>query len=123
MSILLFLALASAGSPPAVAADRTPVRTIELRSFGYAPRTIELTAGKPVTLTFVNRSGDSHDFTAKGFFARSRIVAGTVQGGEIALKGGQSQSVTLIPAAGRYKVHCGHFLHKQFGMRGAIIVR
>ena len=117
--MLALFAAAVAG--PAVA--QTPVQVIELRSFGYAPRTIQLTAGEPVTLTFVNRSGDSHDFTARGFFERSRIVAGAVADGEIEVKGGQSQSVTLIPVAGRYKVHCGHFLHKQFGMRGEIIVR
>lgn len=118
-SILALFAAALAGS----AAAQAPVQLIELRSFGYAPRTIQLTAGKPVTLTFVNRSGDSHDFTAKSFFARSRIVAGAAPDGEVELRGGQSHSVTLIPAAGRYKVHCGHFLHKQFGMRGEIIVR
>ena len=117
--MLALFAVALAGP----AAAQTPVQVIELRSFGYAPRTIQLMAGKPVTLTFVNRSGDSHDFTARGFFARSRIVAGAVPDGEIELKGGQSQSVTLIPAAGRYKVHCGHFLHKQFGMTGTILVR
>jgi len=102
---------------------QAPVQTIELSSFAYAPRTITLAAGKPVTLAFVNRSGDAHDFTAKNFFARSRFVSGSAPGGEIELKGGQSQSVTLIPAAGRYPVHCGHFLHKQFGMTGTIMVR
>lgn len=105
------------------AAAQPPGQVIELRSFDYAPRTILLMAGRPVTLTFVNRSGDSHDFTAKSFFGRSRIVAGAVPGGRIELKGGRSQSVTLIPAAGRYRVHCGHFLHKQFGMRAEIVVR
>lgn len=118
-SILALMAAAVASS----ASAQTPVQIIELRSFGYAPRTIQLAAGKPVMLTFINRSGDSHDFTARSFFTRSRIVAGDVPSGEIELKGGRLQSVTLIPAAGRYKVHCGHFLHKQFGMWGEIIVR
>ena len=81
-----------------------------------------LAAGKPVTLTFSNRSRDSHDFSAKSFFARARIVSGDPSGGEIDLRGGQSRSVTLIPVAGTYKVHCGHFMHKQFGMTGTIIV-
>ena len=116
--------LASAALTLAVPASaRTPVQTVELSSFAYAPKTIALAAGKPVTLAFVNRSRDAHDFTAKSFFARSRIVSGTAAGGKIELKGGQSRSVTLIPAAGRYKLHCGHFLHKQFGMTGTILVR
>ena len=105
------------------ASAQTPVLTIELSSFAYAPRTIELAAGKPVTLTFVNRSGGAHDFTAKKFFASARFVAGRAPGGEIELKGGQSQSLTLVPAAGTYRVHCGHFMHKQFGMSGTIVVR
>lgn len=102
---------------------QAPVQTIELSSFAYRPATIALAAGRPVTLAFTNRSGDAHDFTARTFFARSRIVSGSVPGGKIELKGGQTRSVTLIPAAGRYKVHCGHFLHKQFGMTGSIVVR
>ena len=102
---------------------QAPVRTIELSSFAYRPAAIALAAGQPVTLAFTNRSRDSHDFTAKNFFASSRIVSGSAAGGRIELKGGQSRSVTLIPAAGRYKVHCGHFLHKQFGITGSIVVR
>ena len=105
------------------ASAQAPVQVIELSSFAYAPRTITLAAGKPVTLSFVNRSRDGHDFTAKNFFARSRIVSGSAPGGEIELKGGQSRSITLVPAAGRYPAHCGHFLHKQFGMTGTILVR
>jgi plastocyanin len=102
---------------------QVPVQIVELSSFAYRPATIALAAGKPVTLTFTNRSSGGHDFTAKTFFARSRFVSGSAPDGEIELRGGQSRSVTLIPAAGRYKVHCGHFLHKQFGMTGTILVR
>jgi len=119
LRLVAFAALSLA--PPAEA--QAPAQTIELSSFAYAPRIISLAAGKPVTLAFVNRSGDAHDFTAKNFFARSRIISGRAPGGEIDLKGGQSRSVTLIPAAGRYQVHCSHFLHKQFGMTGTILVR
>ena len=107
----------------APAAAQAPIQVIQLYSFGYTPKLIRLVAGKPVTLTFSNRSGDRHDFTAKTFFARARIVSGNASGGEIDLKGGQSRSVTLVPAAGIYKVHCGHFMHKQFGMSGSIVVR
>ena len=114
-----FIAVAVAGPSTA----QVPAQTIELRSFAYGPKVIRLAAGKPVTLTFINRSKDSHDFTAKSFFARARVTSGAAPGGEIDLKGGQSKSITLFPAAGRYAVHCSHFLHKQFGMRGEILVR
>ena len=121
LSLLRIAAVTLAAASPAAA--QIPVQTVQLYSFGYTPKVIRLAAGKPVTLTFVNQSGDTHDFTAKSFFARSRIVSGNVSGGEIDLKGGQSRSITLVPAAGTYKVHCGHFMHKQFGMTGTIAVR
>ena len=116
----LLAAAALAMAMPAAA--QTPVRLIQLYSFGYTPKVIRLAAGKPVTLTFRNRSRDAHNFSARSFFAGARIVDGNPSGGEIELRGGQSRSVTLVPAAGTYKVHCGHFMHKQFGMTGTIVV-
>ena len=107
---------AATQSPP-------PVRTVHLFSYGYDPDPIVLAAGRPVTLTFVNRAGKGHDFTAPKFFGSSRIVAGNVAEGEIDLRAGQRMSVTLVPAAGRYKVHCGKPFHKILGMRGDIVVR
>ena len=111
----LSLAFATPGSAQ-------PVQTIVLYSHGYSPNPIQLSAGRPVTLTFVNRSGKGHDFTARSFFANSRIVSGRADGGEVGMGPGQSRTVTLVPRAGRYKVHCSHFLHKQLGMKGTIIV-
>ena len=108
-----------AGSP---AAAQPSAQTIVLYSHGYSPNPIQLRAGRPVTLTFVNRSGKGHDFTARSFFANSRILSGRVDDGEVGMGPGQSRTVTLVPIAGRYKVHCSHFLHKQLGMKGTIIV-
>ena len=79
-------------------------------------------AGQPVTLTFVNRSGSGHDFTAAKFFASSRIVAGAAPDGEIDLPGHATRTITLVPARGTYSAHCSHFLHKQMGMSDLIIV-
>ena len=101
----------------------TPVQTIQLYSYGYNPDPIILDAGKRVTLNFVNRAGKGHDFTAPRFFASSRILAGKFLKGEVDLRRGQSASITLVPTAGRYKVHCGKPFHKVMGMRGDIIVR
>ena len=101
----------------------TPVQTIQLYSYGYGPDPIVLSAGKPVTLNFVNRAGKGHDFTAPRFFNSSKIVAGNVAEGEVDLRAGQSASVTLVPSAGRSKVHCGKPFHKMLGMSGDIIVR
>ena len=104
------------------AAQPAALLTINVVSFSFAPKPIHLRAGVPVTLTFSNRSGSSHDFTAKGFFASSRIIAGAAPGGEIELRGGETRSITLVPAAGVYKAHCSHFLHAQMGMQDTILV-
>ena len=114
---------AAASAPSSAQAPAAPVQQILLYSYGYNPNPIVLAAGKPVTLTFVNRAGKGHDFTAAKFFASSRILAGSVSGGEVDLDGGQSKSVTLVPAAGQYKVHCGKPFHKMLGMTGDIVVR
>ncbi len=112
----LALALGSAaGAQPAS-------QTIDLANFSFSPSPIHLAAGRPVTLTFVNRSGSGHDFTAKAFFAGSRIAAGAAPGGKVALRGGETKSITLVPSAGTYEVHCSHFLHTSFGMTDQIVV-
>ena len=113
-------ALALALSPSAQA-QPTQVR-IDLTNFGYAPQPIQLASGRPVTLTFVNRSSGGHDFTARKFFASSRIIAGAAPGGRIEVPERAVRTITLVPRAGRYNVHCSHFLHKQFGMRAEILV-
>ena len=96
--------------------------TIYLQNFSYTPRPISLRAGQPVTLTFVNRSGGVHDFTAGEFFANSRITCGMVMDGMVELRGHETKRVTLVPRRGAYQVHCTHFLHKAFGMTDTIYV-
>ena len=121
---LAALGLAAASSSSSAQTAAAPVQQILLYSYGYTPSPIVLAAGKPVTLTFVNRAGKSHDFTAPKFFASSRILAGHVaRGEEIDLHGGQSASVTLIPAAGEYRVRCSKPFHTMLGMSDKIIVR
>jgi plastocyanin len=107
---------------PGAAAQPAAQLTVQVWSFGFAPQPIQLRAGQPVTLTFVNRSGSSHDFTAQSFFANARITAGDAAEGEVELGPHETKSVTLIPRAGSYHAHCSHFLHTQMGMRDDIVV-
>src|SRR3954468_3258383 len=86
----------------APAAAQPAALTIDVQSFSFAPTPIHLRAGQQVTLNFVNRSGSGHDFTAKKFFASSRIVAGAAPEGEIELTAHQTRSITLVPRAGSY---------------------
>jgi plastocyanin len=105
-----------------VASAQPASQTINVSSFSFAPKPIHLTAGQPVTLTFVNQSGSGHDFTAKTFFGSSRITAGAAPGGEIELRGHETKTITLVPQRGTYTAHCSHFFHTQMGMSDQIIV-
>jgi plastocyanin len=116
LAALSLVSISPAAAQPAAAV------TIYAWSFNFAPKPIHLRAGRPVTLTFVNRSNGSHDFTARSFFANSRILAGAAPDGEVDLRGGETRRITLVPRAGSYNVHCSHFLHKQMGMRDLIVV-
>src|SRR5262249_47648663 len=99
-----------------------PSQTIAVWSFGFAPSPIRLAAGKEVTLTFQNRSGSNHDFSAKGFFDHARIVAGAAPEGEIDLPPHATKVITLVPGAGTFHAHCSHFMHETLGMTAQIIV-
>src|SRR4051812_31645868 len=111
MPAVRFAAAAALALAPLASAHAQPAAvTVYVASFSFAPQPIHLTAGRPVTLTFVNRSGSGHDFTAQRFFARSRIVAGSAPEGEIELGPHQVRSITLVPSAGTYKAHCSHFM-------------
>ena len=123
MTLPRFAALAALTitfSAPATA--QPAAQTIQLYSFGYNPKAIHLTAGRPVTLTFVNSAGGGHNFSAPSFLATAKIVTGSAPNGLIELGARQSRSITLVPRAGRYKFRCTHFLHKQMGMSGQILV-
>ena len=117
-TVLAALSLAFAAPAPAQGAGQT----IVIYSFGFQPRPIHLVAGQKVTLTFVNQSGSSHDFTAKTFFGNSRILSGDAAGGEVDLQPHQTRTITLVPRTGTYKAHCSHFLHATMGMTDEIIV-
>lgn len=129
-AIPLLFALTSLSIPVAAQepnwADARRV-AIALSSFKYEPATIGLEHGRPYVLRFVNTAGGGHDFVAKRFFAAARIAPAdraTVKDGAIDLGGGETVEVRLIaPAAGSYEVHCSHFLHSTFGMKGRIEVR
>ena len=114
----LSLLLAASAAP----AQQPAQYVVQVWSYGFAPKPIVLAAGKRVTLTFVNRSGGMHDFTAHSFFAHATGVSGDVEGGEVELGAHETKTVTLTPMRGTYHAHCSHFFHKQLGMSDTIIV-
>ena len=104
-------------------------RTIEIdmKNFAFVPATITLQRGVPYRLRFVNTAGGGHSFVAKAFFEQATIdpaSRSTINKGEVDLGGGESGDVRLVVnRIGTYDVHCSHFMHSIFGMKGKIVVR
>jgi plastocyanin len=121
LAALAFTAPASA-QPDFSHASRVDVA---LSSFDFTPSTIRLRAGQPVTLHLSNTSGGGHNFAAAQFFAAARLAPGSaprVRRGAVEVRSHQSVDVTLVPAAGHYRLRCSHTLHSTFGMNGEIVV-
>jgi plastocyanin len=123
MKLAHILSAAAALAAPAAAARPTTVVPIQLYSYGYSPSPIVLRAGVAVTLVFNNVSGMGHTFKAPAFFASARMLSGMTMEGDVHVMPHQSQSVTVIPVRGTYRVHCSHFFHDQFGMHTTIYVQ
>jgi len=126
--LLAVLLLALPGSTVAQPTARSQGRhvPVELSSFKFTPSTIILTHDQPYVLDLTNRSSGGHDFAATAFFQAARIDPadeGLIHKGKIALKRGESVSIRLVaPPAGEYELHCSHFMHAGFGMKGTIRV-
>ncbi|HEU4962012.1 MAG TPA: cupredoxin domain-containing protein [Sphingomonas sp.] len=101
--------------------------TVQLSNFKFAPATLELERGTPYRLHLVNRASGGHDFVARQFFANSTIAPedrGEVVDGQVDLRGGDTADIRIVPTTpGTYEVHCSHFMHTTFGMKGTITVR
>lgn len=125
----LITAAAAAAAPlfaaPGPDWDHARQIDVELSNFDFTPKTLTLRHGQPYRLRLVNRGSGGHNFSAPAFFKAATIApddAAAVAKGAIELAKGESRDVRLIPAAGRYKLKCAHFLHSGFGMKGEILV-
>ncbi|WP_116090131.1 cupredoxin domain-containing protein [Sphingomonas crusticola] len=131
MKCLIPLTLLALATPTITSAQdwgRSKRIEIDLANFKYTPNRILLRHGEPYVLHFVNRASGGHDFAAKTFFAAARISPADsrkVAAGRVQLAGGESADVRVVaPAAGAiYEVHCSHFMHETFGMKGEIVVQ
>ncbi|MEO6041942.1 MAG: cupredoxin domain-containing protein [Croceibacterium sp.] len=98
---------------------------VTLANFDFTPPVLHLRAGTAYRLTLDNAASGGHDFTAPEFFAAARVApadAAKIASGQVDLAGGQSETVRLIPAPGRYKMVCTHLGHAVLGMTGEIVV-
>lgn len=122
-------AMLFAAAAPAQDAGWSDAARVEigLANFKFVPATITLHHGQRYVLHLVNQASGGHDFVAREFFAAATIAPADrakIAKGEIELDGGDSADirVTAPAAPGRYSVHCSHFMHAAFGMKGTIVV-
>ena len=100
---------------------------VQLSSYRFAPRPIQLEQGRPYVLRLVNSSGSGHNFAAPAFFAAAAVTPqdrAWLKNGKVEVPSRQIREIRLVaPAAGNYRLKCTHFMHGAFGMKGEIIVR
>jgi len=121
--LLLFLPWPAAAQEPEwrIARDYD----VLMMPFDYAPRPIRLIAGQPVRLRFINQGRATFSFSAPRFFRAARVRRGDadlVRDGHLRLRPGEQRTITLVPAAGRYRAASGNRIHRLAGMRVRIIV-
>ena len=121
------IALAMATSVLAQEPTQTDRVAIELSNFKFTPSTITLEHGRSYVLHLSNKAHGGHNFVAGSFFAAADVAPADrarLSKGGIDLDGGDQADIHFVaPSPGRYEVHCSHFMHQTFGMKGEIIVR
>jgi uncharacterized cupredoxin-like copper-binding protein len=127
--VLAFLAALLLAVPASAQREpewRTAVEAdVLLHPFRYEPRLIELRAGRPVRLHFVNNGRAWLSFRAPAFFAAANVRRGDrrhVRNGGFSLAPGQRLEISLVPVRGRYSVYSGYLLHRARGMTARIVV-
>jgi uncharacterized cupredoxin-like copper-binding protein len=108
---------------------------IEAEALTYNPATIEVTAGKPVKLTFHNKDAVDHDFSIMEIpmvmSATAEPMAGHDMGGlsdqpqlHMAVAMGGIGSMEFTPSKpGTYEFLCTVPGHKEAGMKGTLVVK
>jgi len=124
---LLLSALALLSAPAAAAPEWRQSREYEvlLSSFDIAPPRMQFRAGEPLRLRLVNNSSVPHSFSARSFFAAAEIrprERAAVARGSIAVPAGETRTILLVPAAGRYSARCSNLFHRILGMTARITV-
>jgi plastocyanin len=127
MRRLLALTCLALAAPAATAQEwrGAPEYDVLLTSYDIEPATIRLKADQPVRLRFVNTSNQDHSFAAGDFFRDSRLRrrdAERVADGSLEVPPLSTETIALVPKAGRYKVGSGRFLARLLGMKARIVV-
>ena len=112
----------------AVAQPEAAPQTVEvqLSNFAFTPETIRRTRGQPPVLRLINTGSGGHNFPAPAFSRtgkRDDQNLGLIETGKVELAKGETREIRFVPmTAGKFKLHCSHFMHTAFGMKGRIVV-
>jgi hypothetical protein len=124
--LLPFFCLLALAGPAASQDWRTaPEYDVLLTSYDIVPGTIRLAAGRPVRLRFVNNSNQRLSFFARSLFRKAQVRrrdAALVADGVLELGPLSTETIVLVPKAGRYRVRSANFLHRVLGMNGIVVV-
>ena len=126
MRLPLFLAALLLAAPAGAQDWRTaPEYDVLLTTYDIAPGEIRLKADRPVRLRFVNNANQGLRFSARKFFRAAKLRnrdGETVRKGVVEVPALATETVVLVPKAGRYKMGGGTYLLRRLGMRGRIVV-
>ena len=141
LALLPLLLAACSASTPTAPPTAPQAITIEAAAMHYQPASIEVTAGRPVLLTFKNGDSLDHDFSVMEIpmtngtpMAASSPVAGHDMGGmagmgtapmlHVAVSMGSTGTLQFTPSTpGTYQFICTVAGHKEAGMVGTLIVK
>jgi uncharacterized cupredoxin-like copper-binding protein len=109
--------------------------TVEMTDFAYAPTSLTIPAGQPVTLTVDNKGNVEHDFVVEKIAAATTVIqdngsnAHHAHGEQenydlhVSARPGEASVVQLTVAEpGTYEVFCSVEGHKEAGMIGELTV-
>ena len=91
-----------------------PEVELEAVEFGYNASSIEIEAGRPVTIALHNQGVLEHDITIEGF---EHLGGAHVQPGE------EAAFTVTIEQPGEYRYYCTIPGHLEAGMEGVLVVR
>lgn len=113
---------------PAVAAEKAPsARTVTViaTEYRFSPNRLTFERGIAYRLHLENRGKDTHEFTARSFFASVKLGNPDVLNAdrtEIVIQPGETKDLRFVATkAGRYKFLCAD--HDWAGMTGEITVK
>jgi len=128
--LLCVLPLVSAPAPAGGALGNPITVQIDMKEFAFTPSSIQLSAGRPVRLVFINRGQIAHQFDAA--YLRTiplRVVDATVSAEVLGLEvlrvaPGASATIEFLPRQrGRFPFACTIEGHREAGMYGILDMR